>query len=103
MPGQAAVPGLPGAPASPGVARLIFFNPCTQVLVQDKPKHPNLGYEAAGSTGTPDKGREGFGRKVSSGFVKHESGWGFGLKGVKFTHHEQEVELLHVPDAKTLL
>lgn len=40
VPGQAAVPGLPGAPASPRVASFIFL---TQVLVHDnKTRHQNL-------------------------------------------------------------
>lgn len=43
-----------------------------------QPCFSRMGCEAAGSTGTRDKGWGGFGRKVLSGFVKHEPGWRFG-------------------------
>lgn len=43
-----------------------------------QPCFSRMGREAAGSTGTRDKGWGGFGRKVLSGFVKHEPGWRFG-------------------------
>lgn len=43
-----------------------------------QPCFSRMGCEAAGSTGTRDKGWGGSGRKVLSGFVKHEPGWRFG-------------------------
>lgn len=43
-----------------------------------QPCFSRMGREAAGSTGTRDKGWGGFGRKVLPGFVKHEPGWRFG-------------------------
>lgn len=47
-------------------------------LASTQPCFSRMGREAAGSTGTRDKGWGGFGRKVLSGFVKHEPGWRFG-------------------------